>query len=254
LLASYRVVLTGSHPEYWTGAMLDARDSYLNSGGRLMYLGGNGFYWVTAVDSADDTLIEVRRFAGTRTWQAEPGEYQISLTGEMGGLWRDRGRAPQKTVGVAFSGMGFDRGAPYRRLPASRDPDVAFIFEGVDSDVFGDGPALVLNHGAAGFEVDRASAAQGTPAHARILATAFGLTDAYQLAVEELISTSPWTGGSVSRLLGADMVYLAYPEGGGVFSVGSITWTSTLSFNGYDGDTSRITENVLRAFLRPRIG
>ena len=50
------------------------------------------------------------------------------------------------------------------------------------------------------------------------------------------------------------MVYLTYPDGGAVFSVGSITWTSTLSFNGYDSDTSRITENVLRAFLRPRIG
>ena len=254
LLAGYRLVITGSHPEYWTGAMLDARDSYLNSGGRLMYLGGNGFYWVTAIDPGDDSLMEVRRFTGTRTWQAEPGEYQISLTGEMGGLWRDRGRGPQKTVGVAFSGMGFDRGAPYRRLPASSDPDVAFIFEEVNSDVFGDGPALVLNHGAAGFEVDRASAAQGTPSHAKILATSFGLTDAYQLTVEELISTSPWTGGSVNRLLGADMVYLTYPDGGAVFSVGSITWTSTLSFNGYDSDTSRITENVLRAFLRPRIG
>ena len=136
-------------------------DSYLNSGGRLMYLGGNGFYWVTAIDPGDNSLMEVRRFTGTRTWQAEPGEYQISLTGEMGGLWRDRGRGPQKTVGVAFSGMGFDRGAPYRRLPASGGPDVAFIFEGVNSDVFGDRPALVLNHGAAGFEVDRASAARG---------------------------------------------------------------------------------------------
>ena len=25
LLAGYRLVITGSHPEYWTGAMLDAR-------------------------------------------------------------------------------------------------------------------------------------------------------------------------------------------------------------------------------------
>ena len=50
----------------------DALDGYLNDGGRLMYLGGNGFYWVTAVDPEDPGQIEVRRFTGTRSWQAEP--------------------------------------------------------------------------------------------------------------------------------------------------------------------------------------
>ena len=48
LLARYPVVVTGSHPEYWTGQMLDALEAYLSEGGRLMYLGGNGFYWITS--------------------------------------------------------------------------------------------------------------------------------------------------------------------------------------------------------------
>ena len=43
LLEQYRVVLTGSHPEYWTGSMLDGLENYQAQGGRLMYLGGNGF-------------------------------------------------------------------------------------------------------------------------------------------------------------------------------------------------------------------
>ena len=30
--------------------MLNGLRSYLNGGGRLMYLGGNGFYWVTPMD------------------------------------------------------------------------------------------------------------------------------------------------------------------------------------------------------------
>src|SRR5262249_13106526 len=38
LLDGYKVVLTGSHPEYWTGRMLDALEGYLGAGGRLMYL------------------------------------------------------------------------------------------------------------------------------------------------------------------------------------------------------------------------
>ena len=75
-----------------------------------MYLGGNGFYWVTALDESG-TLIELRRWGGTRTWHAAPGEWHISLTGEPGGIWRDRGLAPQALAGVGFSAQGFDRGA-----------------------------------------------------------------------------------------------------------------------------------------------
>ena len=44
-LSEYKVIMTGCHPEYWTGPMLDALEAYLDGGGRFMYLGGNGFYW-----------------------------------------------------------------------------------------------------------------------------------------------------------------------------------------------------------------
>jgi N,N-dimethylformamidase beta subunit-like protein len=63
LLGQYRVVITGSHPEYWSGAMIEAQDNYLQGGGRLMYLGGDGFYWSTAVTNDEGGLIEVRRFS-----------------------------------------------------------------------------------------------------------------------------------------------------------------------------------------------
>ena len=79
LLSQYRVVITGSHPEYWSGAMIEARDNYLQGGGRLMYLGGDGFYWSTAVTNDEGGLIEVRRFTRVRTWQAQPGEFWLSL-------------------------------------------------------------------------------------------------------------------------------------------------------------------------------
>ena len=41
--------------------MLDALDAYLAGDGRLMYLGGNGFYWVTAMDPRRPHVVEVRR-------------------------------------------------------------------------------------------------------------------------------------------------------------------------------------------------
>ena len=65
--------------------MLEGLEEYLGSGGRLMYLGGNGFYWGTAL-AESGTLIELRRWGGTRTWHAAPGEWHISLTGEPGGI------------------------------------------------------------------------------------------------------------------------------------------------------------------------
>ncbi len=247
-LTPYRVVLTGSHPEYWSVEMLSGLEGYLADGGRLMYLGGNGFYWATAVDPADGTSIEIRRWGGTRTWQAEPGEYALSLTGEMGGLWRDRGRAPQKLVGVGFTGQGFDRASPYCRTHASFADRAAFIFEGIAGDIIGDMPALVLNHGAGGFEVDKADARLGTPSHAMVLASTFQHSDAYQRCVEELLAAIPATGGTTNTGVGADIVYFECPNGGAVFSVGSINWTATLSHGDYGGDTSRMTENVLRAF------
>src|SRR2546430_6287415 len=45
LLDGYSVVLTACHPEYVSREMMEALAAYLGRGGRLMYMGGNGFYW-----------------------------------------------------------------------------------------------------------------------------------------------------------------------------------------------------------------
>ncbi|MCB1487494.1 MAG: hypothetical protein KDJ88_08555, partial [Bauldia sp.] len=250
VLDRHRVVVTGSHPEYWTARMLDARDDWLDRGGRFLYLGGNGFYWVTGVAEDEPDVIEVRRYSGTRTWAGEPGEETVSVSGERGGLWRDRGRAPNNRVGIAFTGQGFDRGAAYYRTEASYADDHAWIFAGVDSDVVGAGPSLVLGHGAAGFEIDKADTRIGTPPHAVVLASTKAFTDAYQSAIECFPQIHPWTGGSHPQSgVQSDILFMHGPKGGAVFSAGSIIWSATLSASGYDSDTSRITRNVLEAFL-----
>jgi N,N-dimethylformamidase len=250
LLAPYRAVLTGTHPEYWTTRMMDARDAWLDEGGRLLYVGGNGFYWVTAIAEDESDVAEVRRYGGTGTWQGEPGEDHLALTGERGGLWRMSGRPPQARVGVGFCGQGFDRGAPYRKTSAAKEPRWSWIFAGVDDDVFGAGPSLVLGHGAAGFEIDRADPAAGTPEHTVILAAADGFTDAYQTAMERVTAVAPWLGGSDPRSgLRADMTITPGPNGGAVFTTGSISFPSTLCFENFDSDTSRILANVVDGFL-----
>jgi len=249
LLAPYQVVLSGTHPEYWTAQMLKGMESYQASGGRLMYLGGNGFYWIASFDPQRPHIAEVRRWRGSRAWEAAPGECYHSTTGEMGGLWRYRNRAPQKMVGIGFTSQGGGRNRPYKRQPDSFDPRAAFIFAGIGAEeLIGDFPALVLEHGAGGFEIDRVDRALGTPDHVLLLASAEGFTDLYQVAIEDQLVSAPNTGGSQNSMVRSDMVYCAGPEGGAVFSVGSISWCSCLSYNGGDNNVARITENVLRHF------
>lgn len=250
LLAPYKVIVTGSHPEYWSEPMLASLESYLNKGGRLMYLGGNGFYWITSMDPERRHTVEVRRWRGTQSWAAKPGEEFHSTTGEMGGLWRFRGRAPQKMVGVGFTSQGLDRGAPYRRESGSFDPRAAFIFEGVGQDEpIGDFESLVLEHGAGGFELDRLDPALGSPPHALLLASSSGYSDYFQHVIEEVLASNPNEGGSRNPLVRADMVYFEYPNGGAVFSVGSISWCGSLSYEAYENNVSQITGNVLRRFI-----
>eukprot|EP01052_Picozoa_sp_SAG31_P003149 SAG31_NODE_118_length_24006_cov_8.219266_9_plen_834_part_00 len=42
-LAAYRCVITGTHPEYYSSKMLAAVQEFTSTGGRLLYLGANGF-------------------------------------------------------------------------------------------------------------------------------------------------------------------------------------------------------------------
>ncbi|MDH4146009.1 MAG: N,N-dimethylformamidase, partial [Acidimicrobiia bacterium] len=246
-LRPYQVVVTGSHPEYYSTAMLDALEGFLGEGGRLMYLGGNGFYWRVAFSPELDGVMEVRRAEdGTRGWIAEPGEYHHQWGGEYGGLWRRNGRPPNLVAGIGFAAQGFDRAAPYRRLPASFDSRAAWIFDGVEADdVVGD---YGVGRGAAGQEIDRFDPTLGSPPHTVVLATSTEHSDEMLRTKEELLATRPVMADPKIR---ADMVFFETPNGGGVFSVGSIAWYGALPHDGWDNDVARITTNVLTRFADP---
>jgi N,N-dimethylformamidase len=251
LLARYRAVVTGSHPEYTTLPMLDALEGWVDKGGRLMYLGGNGFYWVTSLHPEAPHVLEVRRgHAGTRVWASEPGEVHHASTGELGGLWLHRGRAPQQLCGVGFSAQGFDRSLPYRLTAAARDPRAAFAVAGLPAEGEIGAHGSVLG-GAAGFELDRADPDLGTPPHVLVLATATGFSDVYQGVVEDIRTADSRQGGTVSPAVRSDIVFYETPAGGAVFSVGSIAYCGALNDNGGRNDVSRLTENVLRRFADP---
>ncbi len=247
-LTGYDVVITGTHPEYYSTAMLDAVANWQADGGRLMYLGGNGFYWRIAYDPENPAIIEVRRAeGGTRAWMAEPGEYHHAFTGEYGGMWRRLGRPPNKTVGIGFAAQGFDGGTYYRRQAGADDPRAAFIFEGAtEGDTFGNYGTQA--GGSAGEEIDRWDAALGSPQHALILASSENHRPGMLRVIEEIHMTEVPHGDAEIR---ADMVFFETPGGGAVFSTGSISYAGALSIDEYQNDIQTITRNVLDRFLDP---
>ena len=247
-LRAHRVVVLGSHPEYWSAAMLDALQQYQREGGRVVYLGGNGLYWVTGRDTERPWVVEVRRgFNGTRCWTSEPGEVHLQCSGETGGLWRYRGRAPQRLVGVGFTGQGFDTALPYYATAAARNPRAAFLFEGIDLDAPIGDAGSVLN-GAAGFELDCADPLLGTLPHALVVARADGFSQSYQAAVEEIEVSDSLQGAPVNDRVRAEIVFYETPAGGAVLGVGSIAFCGALGVDGGRNPVARLIANALRGF------
>ena len=251
LLAPYAAVISPSHAEYSSWEMLDAYEDYLTDGGRGMYLGANGFYWITSQHPEKPWLIEVRKGeSGDQAWRARPGELYHSTTGERGGLWRHRARAPQKIWGVGYTAHGLDVSVGYKQMPDAADPRLAWIMAGIDKDaVIGD--FGLVNGGAAGLEVDRIDYALGTPPNAMLLACSFGHNENALLVPEEQYFVYPGISGRDNPLVRADIVYFTTGNGGAVFSASSMAWCGSLSYNNYDNNVARMTENVLRRFSMP---
>jgi hypothetical protein len=208
-LSAYRALVLSVHPEYWTRRMYDRVKQWVfHEGGRLLYLGGNGL----------NCEVEIR---GSQMWV-----FNGQITGlDFAGIGAEsrfakRHESEANLLGVVFTPPGAMTGAPYRVMDADH-----WLFAGTGlqtGDLFG---TKSLHRrcpgGASGHETDKLS--PSSPPHARLLAR--GL--------------NPDEGG-------AHLVHFETPRGGGVVSVGSINWVSSLPV---DEHVARITENAIRRFL-----
>jgi hypothetical protein len=217
-LSAYKVLLVLLHPEYWTRQMYIRVKQWVGSeGGRVMYLGGNGLNCeVTLEDHAMRCLSHVNSFRYGLGGSDDNDPHHI---------WDSRMHRTLESeanlLGVASSDTGIMTAAPYRVLNASH-----WAFEGTglrEGDLFGQRTLHErIPGGASGHETDKI--------------TAHSPKNVDHLAKGE----NPGNGG-------ADLVYYRASSGGEAFSAGSITWISALF---PDSHVSRITENVLRRFLR----
>ena len=245
LLNQYDVIMSSTHPEYVTLDIMDAISSYSAEGGRFMYVGANGYFWSVGQHAELPGVMESRNFF-------DIADRYLS-NGTRGGLMVETGRHPGSIFGVETSAMIFNGSSAYRRLPDADNPRASWIFEGTtEGEVFGDYGIDRVHGAAAGFEIDKFNPSNGAPRNALNLATSEPLKE----TIEEIkLSTSPiavyYTPAAPAGHGQADIVFFETPNGGAMFSTGSITWMSSSLENGFDNDVAKITLNVVKRFLDP---
>lgn len=238
-LDGVKVLVLSAHPEYWTAAMLDELDAFLARGGNVVYLGGNGLYWVTSLHPDKPHVMEVRRWGGSQTCSVEPGDRRHQFEDRQGGLWRDNGRSSAASVGVEFAGFGAGDSLSYRRTAAGRSPDWDWVFDGVDDDEFGAGG---LNTGA-GNEFDRVPPTPEPGVDTTVVATTHMEGRAFFSAFEQGADVAP------DDLIRADIALTRTEAGGLVLALGAITASGCLPTDGGDNPMARICDNVVDRML-----
>jgi N,N-dimethylformamidase len=245
------VVIAAQHPEYHSERMMQAFEDHLGLGGRLIYLGGNGFYWRAEPSADTPGALEIRRAeGGIRVWETLPGESYHAFGGGYGGLWRRIGRSGHKLVGINFSVQGRHLGFPYRFTDGIADPRAAFMTQGLQASAgVAFGEAGFMGGGAAGFELDSVNPKYGTPPHALVVAKGIVIHPDYSWVNEDmLVHRHPLPQADWSC---ADMTFFETAAGGAVFSVGSMTYAGSLLVEGCGTVLARLTANVVRRFADP---
>ncbi|MCH2124568.1 MAG: hypothetical protein MK165_07245 [Pirellulaceae bacterium] len=208
-LDDYNVLIISTHPEYWSSEMYYRVKKWVfERGGRLMYLGGNGLN--CDVDFLDEQ---------TCIYRNEDDRRLRASNGTLESRFHMRHESEANLLGVVYDPRGIMTAAPYQVVEADH-----WVFSGTGlhrGDIFG----TACQHqripgGASGHETDKISAS--SPPNTQLLAKGNNAQDG-----------------------GAEMVLHDTPKGGSVFSVGSITWPSSLLV---DDHVSTITANVIRRF------
>jgi hypothetical protein len=209
LLQQYLTLVISTHSEYWTEPMYRGLERFLDAGGNLVYLSGNGLYWKAEIRAQQ---LEVKYDSGRHTF-----------SGESGGRWRDCGRSETKMLGIRFTAAGYKSTySPYKVIAPRH-----WIFDGTGVERGSlIGKSGLNMGGASGWEMDKIDP-RNKPAGLVHLAK----------------GTNRWRSG-------ADMTYFTHAGGGGVFSVGSITFGGSLAI---DPVLSRMLRNVFARFARQRV-
>jgi hypothetical protein len=102
----YRCLILNTHPEYWTIPMMDAVRGFLDEGGSLLYLGGNGTFRPTSLGPSQNGGETDLMTSESRSW-ATP-DFPTYLGKPLFGARVDGLNGPPPGNGVVLNpGVGF---------------------------------------------------------------------------------------------------------------------------------------------------
>jgi len=124
--------------------MLDAQEDYVAGGGRLIYMGGNGYYWVVGFDSEMPACMEVRKLdSGIARLGAKPGEHYLANHGKKAGFGATAVARRKSLPASALSPRASRPRLPIRKMPDAWHRTVSWITEGVEGEnLWRQGPCL----------------------------------------------------------------------------------------------------------------
>jgi hypothetical protein len=236
ILGSFRSVIASTHAEYWTPQMRDALDAYLASGGRLMYLSGNGLYWKTVVSG---NQLEVCKDRTHHTLS--------SAQSGAGGLWRRLVRADGssaaegRVLGVQFNPESYHAGtnqSPTTQLVLRSKALDHWLVSSLGLEPVGD--VYPLGQGILGYEVDTLYGPGGPVT--------------MELSTQDSVHLARGTQSAAgSPDAHTDVLYFRRADGGEVFSGSTISFGSalyrSLTPGGNDG-AGKAQRNLSRVFTR----
>ena len=220
-LSKYKIIIISTHSEYWSYEMIEHLKKFIKDGGHVLSLSGNTIY--KEVEFIDDNLIVL---------DGAYLKYQDFFS--------------ETVLGVSHDLRGFATWAPYKVKQADH-----WAFEGTNlkaGDLFGTkgqnvSPKEVA--GASGWETDKIP--PNSLKDATLLASGTNLEGVGL----NMVIHNPELPKTLDNLMsrkggGADIIIYKEPDGGYVFSVGSISYGGSLLVDEY---ISKITKNVIYKFL-----
>ncbi|MEQ1824729.1 MAG: N,N-dimethylformamidase beta subunit family domain-containing protein [Pirellula sp.] len=240
LLRHYRLVLSVGHDEYWSSAMRDNLEAYIEKGGNVAFFSGNTCCWQVRSEDNGQALTCWKQWYNVDPMFRTDKQHLLSTA------WSHHliGRPENKLTGVGFLWGGYHRShGQFMDGPASYEvhrPD-HWLFEGTRlarGDRFGGKDTIV------GYECDGCemkwidglpvpTGSDGTPENFTILASCpakWAPDDAF------------WYDRFPKDRVGAAVLGM-YTRGGTVVTVGSTDWAHGLKGN--DPFVQQITKNVL---------
>jgi hypothetical protein len=242
LLLGYRLLVSAGHDEYWSEAMRDGVESFVECGGNFALFAANVCWWrIHLVDGGAAMVCHQGGPRGARDhwWPASgagrPEDMLSGLSYRHGGGWWD---GPRETSGYivqhaghwVFAGTGLNEGDSFGRR--TWPPLPGYECDGVPLDGFEGGRAVLSSR----------ARSHGTPPGYELLAAA-PLGSGWQ-------ELPPRDGDAAGAGVHAAALGLfEHKEGQGtVFSSGSTDWAQVLAC-ARDRRVERITRNVLDRLL-----